>query len=123
LQNSQESEKAEDKRVGKAIVNTRWATTDWTLVKALKEYRFWAVFGIMITVGTGYGIVMTHQVAFMVDIGFTALFASFTLLIYGIASMVGRFCGFVSDIFGREANTHPDVDYNTALGQPTAPLP
>lgn len=100
---TKEPEKIENKLLDKAIINARWANIDWTLPKALKEYRFWTLFGIMLTLGTGYGIVMTHQVAFMVDIGFTALFASFTLLIYGIASMLGRFCGFASDIFGREA--------------------
>jgi len=43
-----------------------------------------------------------HQVAFMVDIGFSAMFASFILLIFGITSMAGRLFGFVGDIAGRE---------------------
>ncbi len=45
---------------------------------------------------------MIHQVAFVVDIGFTAMFASLLLLIFGIASMVGRLCGFIGDLAGRE---------------------
>ena len=84
-------------------VNKEWVATNWTLLRAMKEYRFWALFSIMLTIGTAYGIVMTHQIAFMVDIGFSAMFASFMLLIFGIFSMAGRFCGFLSDMFGREA--------------------
>jgi len=89
-------------QVDRTVVNKEWADTGWTLSGAMRQYRFWALFCMMLTISTGYGIVMTHQVVFMVDIGFTAMFASFMLLIYGVASMLGRFCGFASDIMGRE---------------------
>jgi len=84
------------------IVNKEWTTTNWTIPRALKESRFWAIFCIMLALGLSYGIVLTHQIAFIVDIGFTAMFAAFLLLIYGIICMAGRFCGFISDITGRE---------------------
>jgi MFS family permease len=63
----------------------------------------------------GYGVAMTHQVAFVKDIGFTAMFASFLFLIYGVMSMAGRFCGFFSDIIGRE-QTYTLGCVRTAIG-------
>lgn len=99
---TEELEKSMDSRADRAIVNKEWSTTDWTLPRAIKEYRFWGLFSLMIAIGTSYGIVMTHQIAFMIGIGFTAMFASFILLIYGIFSMSGRLCGFFSDMVGRE---------------------
>ena len=96
--NGKTVESLEDRR----IVNKEWTTTDWILPRAVKEYRFWAIFSIMLTLGISYGIVLTHQVAFIVDTGFTAMFAAYLLLIFGIVSMAGRFCGFVSDMMGRE---------------------
>jgi len=84
------------------VVKKEWTATDWTLLSGMKEYRFWALFGIMLTWGTTGGILLTHQVAFMVDVGFTATFASFMLLLFGVVGMAGRLCGFISDILGRE---------------------
>jgi len=49
-----------------------------------------------------FNIIMTHQVAYIIDIGFTAMFATSLLVIFGAMSMAGRFLGFVSDILGRE---------------------
>ena len=86
----------------RVIVDAEWASTDWTLDKIIRRYRFWALFFTLFSVGVSYGIVMTHQVAFLVDLGFTALFASFLLFLYGIWCMGGQLCGFLSDMFGRE---------------------
>lgn len=84
------------------IVNKEWVATDWTLRRGMKEYRFWSLFGIMLSLGIAGGILLTHQVAFMVDVGFTAMFASFMLLLFGAVGMAGRLGGFISDIIGRE---------------------
>ena len=84
------------------VVDKEWAATDWTLLKAMKKYRFWAMFTAQFTNALAFGIVMAHQVAFIVDIGFSALFASYLLLIFGIVGMVGRLSAFLADIIGRE---------------------
>ena len=94
--------KTVDRRKNRYTVDREWTAINWTLLRGLKEYRFWALFGTLGAIGTGYGVAMTHQIAFVVDVGFTAMFASFLLLIFGILSMVGRFCGFISDYIGRE---------------------
>ena len=90
------------KKTTRYIVDKEWVATDWTLTRGLKEYRFWCLFGTLFFMAFGYGVAMTHQVVFVVDIGFTAMFASFLFLVYGVMSMAGRFCGFFSDIIGRE---------------------
>lgn len=79
-----------------------WASQDWTLVRALKTYRFWAIFCTVTTMSIYFNIVMTHQVAYIVDTGFTAMFAASLMVIFGAMSMAGRFCGFLPDILGRE---------------------
>lgn len=84
------------------VVNEEWAATDWTLRQSMKKYRFWFVFIAQLANAIGFGIVMQHQVAFMVDIGYTAMFASFLLLIFGIVGMAGRLSAFLADIIGRE---------------------
>jgi MFS family permease len=99
----EEGEEKDRQAADRTIVNTVWTGTDWTLRNGIKQYRFWTLFFTLFSIGIGYGIVMTHQVALMVDIGFTAMFASMMLLLYGLFCMAGRFCGFLSDILGREA--------------------
>lgn len=89
-------------RKNRLIVNERWTATDWTLKRSMKERRFWALFCLMHAWGIVGGILLTHQVVFMVDVGFTATFASFMLLLFGIAGMAGRLSAFISDIIGRE---------------------
>ena len=46
--------------------------------------------------------IVTHQVRFAVDIGFSEMLAASAFGIYGIANVVGHACGFVSDRLGRE---------------------
>jgi len=99
---SEEKDESQPSRQERLIINKEWAATDWTVRRGLKQYRLWALFCASLTIGTGYSIVIVHQVAFMVDIGFTAMFASFLLLIFGITSMVGRLSAFIGDIAGRE---------------------
>lgn len=84
------------------IVDKKWAATNWTLSKALRTYRFWGIFGIMVGLSTTINILSTHHVAFMIDIGFTASFAASLLVILAVTSMIGRFGGFLSDKLGRE---------------------
>ncbi len=84
------------------VVNKQWAETDWTFKRAMKEYRFWTLLGMLFLISAGFGIAMTHQVVYVVDLGFSKMFASFLLLIFGILSMTGRLCGFFSDVAGRE---------------------
>jgi len=95
-------EKGRGSRQSVVILNQDWAATDWTLAKAMKKYRFWFLLLAQIANAIGFGIVMLHQVAFMVDVGFTAEFAASVLLVFGIVGMAGRLTAFIADILGRE---------------------
>lgn len=84
------------------IVDKKWASIDWILSKALRTYRFWAIFFTMFGLSTCINILLTHHVAFLVDIGFTPAFAASLLVIFAVMSITGRFGGFLSDMLGRE---------------------
>ncbi|MFC2072307.1 MFS transporter [Chloroflexota bacterium] len=97
-----EEEETKPNREDSRIVDKKWVSTDWTLSKALRTYRFWAIFCIMLGLSTTVNILLTHQVAFMLDIGFTATFAASLFVLFAIMAMIGRFGGFLSDKLGRE---------------------
>ena len=88
--------------VDNLIVDKKWDSTDWTLPQALKQYRFWALFILVASQGFALTPIITHQIAFLTDVGFTAMFAASLLIIYAVMTLLGRFSGFLSDIFGRE---------------------
>lgn len=84
------------------IVDKEWASIQWTLVRAIKTYQFWAFFLIMAGAGLAYASLFSHFVALVTDAGYTAMFAAGILPIYAVGSMLGRCCGFISDLIGRE---------------------
>ena len=103
---SMDEEKGEEdlrqRKADKFIVDKTWVSTDWTLLRAMKGFRFWALFGIMFGMGLGYTSLINHLVALVQDIGFTAMVAASLLSIFAVTSMLGRCCGFISDLLGRE---------------------
>jgi len=97
--------KTDSSEMDDRIVDREWATTDWTLSRAIKKYQFWAFF--MLLVGSGFTVIalINHFVAMLTDVGYTAVFAASVLAVYAVSSMIGRGLGFVSDIIGREVAT------------------
>jgi len=93
---------AEPSKIDSRIVDREWASTEWTLKKAIKKYQYWALFLMMLGTGFAFSALINHFVVLMIDIGFDALFAAKLLLFYAIATMIARACGFVSDLIGRE---------------------
>ena len=84
------------------IVDREWASTEWTLRKVLRRYRFWAILLVNFGGGLLIAALINHLVALTVDIGFTAIFAASLLFIYAVMAILGRSCGFISDLMGRE---------------------
>ncbi len=85
------------------VVDKKWAATDWTLLKALKTYRFWALMLAMFcSWGLGQNMITAHQVAFTMDLGYTSSFAALIFSLYGVMYLSGNLLGFVSDRWGRE---------------------
>lgn len=84
------------------IVDKRWVESDWTLSKGMKTYRFWLLFGIMLTLGIGMGVLLTHQVALTKDLGYSEATATFIFALTGLVIAIARFSGILADRFGRE---------------------
>ncbi|MFC1918396.1 MFS transporter [Chloroflexota bacterium] len=84
------------------IVDKTQASKQWTLLKAIRGYRFWALFSIMFGAGFSFTSLINHFVALTTDLGFSAIFAASLLTIYAVTGMIGRSCGFISDFIGRE---------------------
>ncbi|MFQ5843078.1 MAG: MFS transporter [Thermodesulfobacteriota bacterium] len=84
-------------------VDEEWASQSWTIRRALTTKQFWL---LSISFPLGAFImqsILTHQVAFFVDQGVEALFASYIVGIVGIASVGAKILwGTLSDRIGRE---------------------
>jgi MFS family permease len=102
LSSVEDKERTEKGYTDERIVNSEWASTEWTLRKVLKKCRFWAI--VIVNVGGGLVIaaLINHLVALTTDMGFTAIFAATLLSIYAVTAIIGRSCGFISDLIGRE---------------------
>ena len=85
------------------IHNKAWAATDWTVGRAVRTVRFWAMFTAMFAaLFVWYGI-QTHQTKFLIDKGFEPGFAATMLgltAFFGIFGQIG--IGALSDRIGRE---------------------
>lgn len=76
---------------------------DWTVGRALSTSAFWLLFGLRVLASMGNQIVVTHQVAHAVDLGYTKLFAASIFGFMGVSSIFGRlFFGYLADHMRRE---------------------
>jgi len=76
---------------------------DWTLVKAFKTYQLWLmVLSEIFYWGIGNYLVLAHQIKFAVDAGYSGILAASVFALFGISSIAGQLCSFISDIIGRE---------------------
>ena len=89
-------------RVSLEVVNREWVETEWRLGNSLKTFQFWALTGVMFTVGIGSGTIMGHLVAMAVDLGRSREMAAFIFSLVGLIAAAGRLSGFLSDRIGRE---------------------
>lgn len=101
-----EPEKADEtkrKEKMETIVDRGWAETEWTLSKALRTHRFWALFMTVMLFPFSLYAVMMHQVQHSVDVGFDMAVAGSAFGLMGLWGMMGKFgWGFISDRIGRE---------------------
>jgi sugar phosphate permease len=80
-----------------------WATTTWTLRRAIRTYQFWLLFLIAFCVlGVAEQIAIAHQVYFFRDVGYSPMAAANIYSVFGIAFIIGTLCSFFSDHIGRE---------------------
>jgi len=85
------------------VIDEKWTSRSWTVGQALGTRQFWllalaAFLGSLIIQS-----VFAHQVAFFVDHGLEALYASYLVGIVGMVSLGGKILwGTLSDRIGRE---------------------
>jgi MFS family permease len=89
-------------RVSQEVVNREWVETEWGMGNSLKTFQFWALTGVMFTLGIGSGTIMGHLVAMVVDLGRSREIAAFIFSLAGLIAAAGRLSGFLSDRIGRE---------------------
>ena len=79
------------------------APHEWTLAEALRTRQFWLLFLIWVcTMGIVEQTVISQQVYFYLDAGYTALTASSFFAAFGISLAAGNLLGSFSDRMGRD---------------------
>jgi MFS family permease len=95
------------------VVDPAWTAVDWTLSKAVRTGRFWliclATFSLW---GINQNILLAHQVAFAIDMGFSKLYAASVLSLFGLTYAIGSLGSLISDRIGREVT----ITLATAIG-------
>jgi MFS family permease len=76
---------------------------DWTVKQALTNSSFWLLFTARVLASLGNQVIVTHQVAHAVDVGYPKIFAASIFGIMGVVSIFGRIgFGYLSDNMRRE---------------------
>jgi MFS family permease len=85
------------------IVDAAWASTDWTIARAIRTGRFWwLVLGYFLAHVAWY-VVQVHQTKYLIDVGFSPLLAGWALGIVSVVAIPGQIgFGALSDRIGRE---------------------
>ena len=75
---------------------------DWTVRQALTNPAFWLLFTARTLASLGNQIVVTHQIAHAVDIGYSSVFAASIFGLLGVVSIGGRLMfGYLADFMNR----------------------
>ena len=76
----------------------------WTAKLALQSLQFWLLFIARVGAAAGTTVIVTHQVAHVVDIGFSKLLSASIFGLAGITSSFGRVIfGFIADCLSKQA--------------------
>jgi len=85
------------------ILDQSWATTDWTIRKAIRRFRFWAIAVVLAMFGAGFFITSVHLVAYLLDKGYSSILAASVVGLQGFVTIIGTIAGgTLSDRIGRE---------------------
>jgi MFS family permease len=76
----------------------------WTARLALRSLQFWLLFVARIAAASGTTVIVTHQVALVVDVGFSKLLSASIFGLAGVTSSFGRVIfGFIADRLSKQA--------------------
>jgi sugar phosphate permease len=85
------------------IVDAAWASTDWTLARALRTARFWWLASAYFSALFAWYAVQVHQTKYLLEVGFDAGTAAWALGAVSLAGVPGQIAlGSLSDRIGRE---------------------
>jgi MFS family permease len=85
------------------LVDKDWANTEWTVAKALRTFRFWALAVVMAMYGAGFFMISVHLVAYLLDKGYSSILAASVVGLQGFITIIGTILGgTLSDRLGRE---------------------
>ena len=85
------------------IRDKAWVATDWTFAKAARTSRLWLLYLATFSVwGVTEHILLAHHVAFAIDVGYSSIYASSVLALYGFLCSGGSLVSLMSDRIGRE---------------------
>ena len=77
--------------------------TDWTVRRALTTHAFWLLFIARTLASLGNQVIVTHQIAHAVDLGYAKVFAAAIFGLMGVISIFGRVLfGYLADVMRRE---------------------
>lgn len=68
-------------------VNEEWASRTWSIRQAATTKQFWLLCGSFFLANLTISSILAHQVAFFIDHGLTALFASYIAGLVGLVSI------------------------------------
>lgn len=76
---------------------------DWTVKRALATSAFWLLFIARTLASMGNQIIVTHQIAHAIDVGYAKVFAASIFGLMGVISIGGRILfGYLADVMKRE---------------------
>jgi MFS family permease len=85
------------------VLDKEWAETDWTLSKASRTLRFWALALVMVLFAIGSLLISLQLVAYLEDKGYGSVVVTSVVGLQGLLNMVGQFTGgLLCDRIGRE---------------------
>jgi MFS family permease len=85
------------------ILDQEWAEKEWTVGKAMRTFRFWALTLVMAMFAAGFFLISVHLVAYLTDKGYSSDMASFVVALQGFINIGGKFLGgLLCDRIGRE---------------------
>ena len=77
--------------------------SDWTVKRALATSAFWLLFIARTLASMGNQIIVTHQIAHAIDVGYAKVFAASIFGLMGVISIGGRILfGYLADVMKRE---------------------
>ena len=85
------------------ILDKEWTETDWTVGRAVRTFRFWALALVMAMFGAGFFMISVHLVAYLLDKGYSSILAASVVGLQGFITIIGTIVGgALSDRIGRE---------------------